>query len=87
VLRASGGLSADWDINKVFTAADTAVGVPVLTELYAQMKDRPFAPDLPALWRSLGVEGDGTTIHLNDQAPLAAVRRAIFTMSPAVNQS
>jgi hypothetical protein len=87
VLRASGGLSADWDINKVFTAADTAVGVPVLTELYAQMKDKPFAPDLPALWRSLGVQGDGTRIRLNDQAPLAAVRRAIFTMSPAVNQS
>jgi hypothetical protein len=87
VLRASGGLTADWDINKVFTTADAAVGVPVLTELYAQMKDQPFAPDLPALWRSLGIEGDGTTIRINDQAPLAAVRRAIFTMSPAVNQS
>jgi basic amino acid/polyamine antiporter, APA family len=87
VLRASGGLSSDWNIDRVFATADAAVGVPVLAELYAQMKDRPFAPDLPALWRSLGIEAEGTAIRLNDQAPLAAVRRAIFTMRPAVNQS
>lgn len=87
VLRASGGLIADWDITRVFATADAAVGVPVLSELYAQMKDKPFAPDLPALWRSLGVESDGTGIHINDQAPLSAIRRSIFTMSPAVNQS
>jgi len=78
VLRASGGLSADWDINKVFATADAAVGVPVLRELYAQVKDEPFAPDLRALWHSLGVDADGSAIRINDQAPLAAIRRAIF---------
>ena len=87
VLRASGGLSTQWDIERVFATADAAVGVPVLAELYAKMKDSAFAPDLPALWRSLGVESDGTAIRINDQAPLAVVRRAIFTMSPALNQS
>jgi hypothetical protein len=78
VLRTSGGLPTDWDINKVFATADAAVGVPVMSELYQQMKDQPFAPDLPALWRSLGVEADGSTVRISDQAPLAAVRRAIF---------
>jgi hypothetical protein len=78
VLRASGGLSTDWDIGKVLATADAAVGVPVMTELYAQMKDRPFAPDLPALWRSLGVEAAGSSVRITDQAPLAAIRRAIF---------
>jgi hypothetical protein len=78
VLRASGGLPADWDINKVFATADAAVGVPVLSELYAQMKDQPVAPDLPALWRSLGIDAEGNTIRINDQAPLAAIRKAIF---------
>ncbi len=78
VLRASGGLSTNWDIGKVLATADAAVGVPVMTELYAQMKDRPFAPDLPALWRSLGVEADGSSVRITDQAPLAAIRRAIF---------
>jgi len=79
VLRASGGLPANWDISKVLATADAAVGVPVMAELYAQMKDKPFAPDLPALWRSLGVETDGSTVRISDQAPLAAIRKAIFT--------
>ncbi len=79
VLRSSGGLTTQWDINKVFAIADAAVGVPVLSELYEQVKDKPFAPDLPALWRSLGVEDDGSTVRISDQAPLAAIRKAIFT--------
>jgi hypothetical protein len=33
---------------------------------------------LPALWGSLGVEADGSTVRISDQAPLAAVRKAIF---------
>ncbi len=74
VLRASGGLLSDWDITKVLATADTAVGVPVLSELYQQMKDQPFSADLPALWRSLGVEADGAGVRITDQAPLAAVR-------------
>ena len=81
VLHASGGLPADWDINQVFATADAAVGVPVLSELYAKVKDRPFAPDLPALWQSLGIVPDGDTVRINDQAPLAAIRRAIFQQS------
>ncbi len=81
VLRASGGLPTDWNINQVFASADAAVGVPVLSELYAHMKDNPVSPDLPALWRSLGVEPAGDTVRINDQAPLAAIRRAIFKPS------
>jgi hypothetical protein len=81
VLTASGGLPADWDINRVFATADAAVGVPVLSALYAQTKDKPFAPDLPALWRSLGIEADGAAVRINDEAPLAAIRRAIFKAS------
>ena len=78
VLRASGGLTVEWNIDKVFATADAAVGVPVLSELYAQMKDKPVAPDLVALWHSLGVDADGNAVRLNDAAPLAAIRKAIF---------
>ncbi len=78
VLHASGGLPANWDINQVFATADAAVGVPVLSELYAQARDKPFAPDLPTLWRSLGIEPDGNSVRINDQAPLADIRKAIF---------
>jgi hypothetical protein len=78
VLHASGGLGTDWDIDKVFATADAAVGVPVMSELYARMKDQPVAPDLVALWHSLGVDADGTGVRLNDTAPLAPIRKAIF---------
>jgi hypothetical protein len=82
VLRASGGLAAAWDVNRVFATADAAVGVPVLSELYAQMKDKPVAPDLVALWHSLGVDADGNSVRLNDAAPLAPIRVAIFNSRP-----
>jgi hypothetical protein len=78
VLRASGGLSADWPIERVLRTADAAVGTSTLEDLYAQMKDTPVAPDLPALWRQLGVEADGDGVRLDEHAPLAAVRHAIM---------
>ena len=78
VLRASGGLSADWPIERVLRTGDAAVGTRTLEDLYAQMKDAPVAPDLMALWRQLGVEPDGAGVRLDDHAPLADVRRAIM---------
>jgi len=74
----SGGLSADWPIGRVLETGDAAVGVPVLEELYAQMKDTPVTPDLMGLWRKLGVEPDGSSVRLTDDAPLAQVRQSIM---------
>ena len=78
VLRASGGLSADWPIERVLRTGDAAVGTTTLEELYAQMKDKPVAPDLVALWRALDVTSDGVSVRLDDAAPLANVRHAIM---------
>ena len=78
VARESGGLSADWSITRVFAAADAATGTKVLEEMYAQMKDKPVAPDLDGLWTKLGVVSDGGSITLHDDAPLADIRRAIM---------
>ena len=78
VLRASGGLAADWPIERVLRTGDAAVGTSTLEDLYAQMKDTPVAPDLMTLWRQLGVEPEGDAVRLDDAAPLAAVRRAIM---------
>jgi hypothetical protein len=78
VAKASGGLSADWPISRVFATADAAIGTPVLEELYAQMKDRPVTPDLHDLWTKLGVVSDGDSVTLHDDAPLADIRRAIM---------
>jgi hypothetical protein len=78
VLRASGGLSADWPIERVLRTGDAAVGTRTLEDLYAQMKDTAVAPDLMALWRQLGIEPAGAGVRLDEHAPLADVRRAIM---------
>ena len=56
------GLSADWPISRVFATADAATGTKVLEEMYAQMKDKPVAPDLQDLWAKLGVVSDGGSV-------------------------
>ena len=78
VLNRSGGLSSHWSIERTFQSADLATGTHVLEQLYVEMRDQPVTPDLSGLWAQLGVQGDGTTISLVDDAPLADVRRAIM---------
>jgi len=78
VLKGSGGLSSDWSIERTFQTADLATGTHVLEQLYAQMRDQPVTPDLAGLWAQLGIHGDGSTVSLSDDAPLADVRRAIM---------
>ena len=85
VLKASGGLSADWPVGRVFATADEATGTKVLEDLYARMKDSPVSPDLHDLWAKLGVVSDGDTVTLRDDAPLSNVRRAI--MQPRANKT
>jgi hypothetical protein len=41
------------------------------------MKDLPVNVDLAALWKELGIESDGETVHFKEDAPLAAIRRSI----------
>ena len=84
ILKGSGGLAADWPIERVLRTGDAAVGGTVLADLYARYKDAAVSPDLMALWKQLGVEPDGATVRLNDAAPLADVRHAIMR-APAAN--
>lgn len=78
VMRSSGGLGTDWNIERVFATGDETTGTKVLQELYAQMKDTPVTPDLAAFWQSLGIERDGRSVAFRDDAPLAATREAIM---------
>jgi hypothetical protein len=78
ITRTSGGLVSEWPIERVLKTGDAAVGTTVLEDLYAQMKDAPVTPDLMALWHKLGVEPDGASVRLSDDAPLAEVRRSIM---------
>jgi hypothetical protein len=77
VMAAGGNIEYDWPIEEALAAGDKAVQTPVLTDLYNQMKDKPYAPDLNELWQRLGVASEGGRVTFHDGAPLAAVRRAI----------
>jgi hypothetical protein len=85
ILNAGGDVSQDWPIEKVFQTGDQATGVSVMADLYAKMKDQPMKVDLPDLWKQLGIESDGSTVRFLDDAPLAAIRRAITDPATAKN--
>jgi hypothetical protein len=74
VLAAGGDYRVAWPAERILATADAALGVTTMSELYRELKDSPVSVDLGALWRELGVDGE----RLRDDAPLAAVRRAIF---------
>src|SRR6202451_4717740 len=51
-IHAAGGtIVNNWTIDRVIATGDGATGVPVLRELYDEMKDQPVTVDLPALWK------------------------------------
>jgi hypothetical protein len=77
ILDAGGNITQDWDLQRALTAGDRATGVPVLTNLYAKMKDSPYNVDLDAMWKQLGVQRNGTSVVFDDSAPLAATLKAI----------
>jgi hypothetical protein len=79
VLLQTGGVAFDAPIERVLKIGDEATGTTVLQDLYAQMKDKPVSPDLQELWRQLGVQISGKNVELQDEAPLAATRKAIMT--------
>lgn len=77
ILASGGTLAVDWTPQKALRIGDEAVGVPALTELFATWRNTPVAPDLDALWQSLGVEANGLKTTLVNTAPLSDIRRAI----------
>lgn len=82
-ILAAGNLETDSALEPLLAIGDRAVGLPVLAELYAAMKDRPAPADLDALWRRLGVRPDGEGVRLDETAPDAAARRAITAPFPS----
>lgn len=87
ILNAGGDIREDWKLTDALKAGDKAVGVDVLLKQYEKMKDQPANVDLAELWKELGVEGVGEGIHFKEDAPLAAVRRAITDGGAAKSQS
>ncbi|HEU5282894.1 MAG TPA: hypothetical protein VFU53_03720 [Burkholderiales bacterium] len=82
VVEAGGNVGVLWSIEYTLDVADRAVGADALSKLYADMRATPVQVDLDDLWRQLGVRVREDDIVFDDDAPLAAVRRAI-TAAPA----
>jgi len=78
ILEAGGTISSDWNLERALRIGDDATGVPVLQELYTQMRSAPHSVDLDQLWRKLGIERQGVTVILHDDAPLADIRKSII---------
>jgi hypothetical protein len=74
---AGGDIRADWDLRRTLSTADRALGLTVLADLYRELAAAPGSPDLPALWRRLGVRSAGSRVVYDANAELAAVRKAI----------
>jgi hypothetical protein len=76
---AEGNIQAEWPLERAIAVGDQATGVPVLHELYEQMKATPVTVDLDALWKKLGVNAVNGHVVFDDSAPLAGVRKAIVS--------
>jgi hypothetical protein len=74
---AEGNIQSEWPLDRAIAIGDKATGVPVLHELYEQMKATPVTVDLDGLWKKLGVGAVDGKVVFDDGAPLAAMRRAI----------
>jgi len=77
-IAAGGGtMEHEWPIERAFSAGDKATGTTVLSDLYQRMKAAPAPVDLEKVWRDLGVVPGGGGVTFREDAPDAAIRRAI----------
>ena len=80
----AGGIAWDvWSLEETLAVADKNLGEPVLARLARRYAGRPAPFDLDALLERLGVERHPGRVVLRDDAPLAAVRRAIVRPPPS----
>jgi len=82
ILDAGGDIREDWELGKALETGDRALGLDVLEKLYVEWKDKAVEVDLAAMWKELGIEANGRSVVLKDDAPMSAVRRAIEMGTP-----
>ena len=78
ILKAGYSMKASATPMQIFEAADKATGVPVMVNLYQEMRANPTPADLEDLWRDLGVSLEGEQVVYNDEAPLTQIRQQLL---------
>jgi hypothetical protein len=79
IVHAGGNVNVSWPLASALSEGDKAVGVPVLSELYAKMGSKAYSVDVRSLLSRLGVSGGRSHVTYDDGAPLAAIRKGIST--------
>ncbi len=82
VIAGSGTIDHDWPPAQALKLGDEATGTSVLITLFGSMGEHPQTVDLSALWKQLGVTSVNGKVAFDEQAPLAAIRRAITAPHP-----
>jgi hypothetical protein len=77
ILAAGGDASAMWPLERAVAVIDERLGAPTLAPLVERHSRHGSPVDLPGVMRALGVARQRGGVRLHDEAPLAAVRRAI----------
>jgi hypothetical protein len=77
IVAAGFNMTKSADIRDVLSVADQATGVDVLVTLYDEMRDQPLPTEINSLWTELGVAEREGTIHYDDDARQADIRRAL----------
>ena len=78
-LRAGGDMAPAerWPLATFAQRCDAALGTPVMAGMLERHLGRSVEVDLPALWRDLGVRLAGNGVEIDDNAPLAWIRRIL----------
>lgn len=85
VFAAGGNVALRWDVARLALVAESATGTTALREIYDDWSGKAIAPDLGALWTSLGVRSDkAERITFDDGAPLAGIRRDLTHKAGAI---
>lgn len=83
VLASGGSVALRWDVARLALVSEGATGVTALREIYDDWSSKSVAPDLGALWASLGVKaGTSDRITFDDRAPLARIRQDMTLKRP-----
>ena len=77
IQAAGGNYEQIWSVDRTLAMGDEATGQTVLTEFYNKWRAMPVSPDMPALWKALGIKASGETVQFDSNAPLAKVREAM----------
>ena len=77
IVKSGATVFSDYSARDALKSGDEAIGASVLVPLYEQFSTGPINVDHDDLLQKLGIIRSGGTVHFDNTAPLANIRRAI----------